>query len=62
MNKLKWDLSFLLHNVFLHPLAGVCWFLGLERAGDYIHSSLVEETEPGKAHENQDKKHPGVGS
>jgi hypothetical protein len=30
-------LAFLLHNLIGHPIAGVLWFLGFERAGNAIH-------------------------
>jgi hypothetical protein len=30
-------LSNLWHNCVAHPLAGVCWFVGLEKLGDWIH-------------------------
>ncbi len=25
------------HNIVIHPLAGVCWLLGFERWGDWLH-------------------------
>ena len=28
------------HNLIAHPLAGVLWALGLERAGDWVHDHL----------------------
>lgn len=28
------------HNVIAHPLAGLCWLVGAEKAGDWIHSNL----------------------
>ncbi len=30
-------LRFLLHNVVAHPVAGICWFFGLGRLGDWLH-------------------------
>jgi len=27
----------LLHNLVAHPIAGVLWAVGLERAGDAVH-------------------------
>jgi hypothetical protein len=27
----------LLHNLLAHPIAGVLWAVGLERAGDAVH-------------------------
>lgn len=27
----------LLHNLVAHPIAGLLWALGLERAGDAVH-------------------------
>ena len=38
MIKEKWSWSFLFHNILWHPLAGVCWFLGWNKLGDYLHS------------------------
>lgn len=31
-------ISFLLHNLVMHPVAGFLWFIGLEGAGDFVHS------------------------
>jgi len=27
------------HNIVVHPIAGICWLLGFERLGDWIHGS-----------------------
>lgn len=31
------DLGWLFHNVVVHPVAGVLWFVGLTAAGDWVH-------------------------
>lgn len=31
------SLHWLLHNTVIHPLSGLLWFLGFERAGDNLH-------------------------
>jgi hypothetical protein len=31
------NLRFLVHNLVAHPLAGLAWFVGAERLGDWIH-------------------------
>jgi hypothetical protein len=38
------DLKFLIHNLVAHPIAGVCWFVGLEKLGNAAHS--ICEPEP----------------
>ena len=25
------------HNIVLHPTAGMCWLLGFQKAGDWVH-------------------------
>lgn len=25
------------HNIVIHPLAGVCWLIGWQSAGDWLH-------------------------
>jgi hypothetical protein len=27
------------HNLVVHPVAGVLWFLGFDRAGDWLHDN-----------------------
>jgi hypothetical protein len=39
----KWSIKFLIHNVMMHPLAGLCWFFGLEKLGNKIHEICVPE-------------------
>jgi hypothetical protein len=31
------------HNVVLHPIAGLLWLLGLQRAGDWFHGTNTAE-------------------
>jgi len=31
-------LFFLIHNVVLHPISGLCWFFGAKKVGDALHS------------------------
>ena len=38
----------LIHNVIIHPIAGVLWFVGLTRTGDWLHDSFARDEE-GKA-------------
>jgi hypothetical protein len=38
----KGNLLFLVHNVILHPLAGLLWFIGLERFPDWLHGLTHE--------------------
>lgn len=33
------DFMFLCHNVVVHPLCGLCWFVGLKRLGDWLHAA-----------------------
>lgn len=33
-------LRLLIHNLVAHPIAGVLWFLCLEKAGDWVHDNL----------------------
>ena len=33
---------FLVHNVIVHPICGVLWFLGADRAGDWLHRITAE--------------------
>lgn len=37
MTGFKRRLSNAWHNIVLHPIAGVCWFVGLTRLGDWLH-------------------------
>jgi hypothetical protein len=30
-------LAFALHNIVIHPICGVLWFVGARRAGDWLH-------------------------
>lgn len=42
-------MKILLHNLVAHPIAGVCWWLGLGRLGDRVHewwSGAMEPSEP----------------
>lgn len=32
----------LFHNVAWHPLAGVCWFVGFQKWGDWLHGEDKE--------------------
>lgn len=34
----QWHLRWLLHNVVVHPVCGLLWFVGFERAADRLHS------------------------
>lgn len=27
------------HNLVIHPIAGMLWFFGYEKAGDYLHDN-----------------------
>lgn len=38
-------IKMLWHNLVLHPLAGMLWFVGLTRAGDWVHGGSPP-TEP----------------
>lgn len=31
-------LTFLGHNLIIHPIAGLLWFLGLDRVAEVLHS------------------------
>lgn len=33
----------LFHNLVCHPVAGVCWFVGLDDLGDKIHNFVLVE-------------------
>jgi hypothetical protein len=35
----KWCFKFLIHNVFIHPIAGIFWFLGFGDLGNRIHET-----------------------
>ena len=39
-------MRFLLHNLIAHPIAGLLWFLGADRAGDAIHRLWNREDPP----------------
>lgn len=28
------------HNVVAHPIAGILWLVGFQKAGDWIHNNL----------------------
>jgi hypothetical protein len=32
--------KFLYHNIIIHPLSGIAWFLGFEKLGDKIHGNF----------------------
>jgi hypothetical protein len=32
------------HNLFIHPLAGLAWLFGFEKLGDWIHGDLPQPT------------------
>ncbi len=34
-------LKFLIHNTVCHPIAGICWFIGLNKLGDYVHDQML---------------------
>lgn len=34
----KWNFAFLCHNFFIHPIAGIFWFLGFGELGNKIHN------------------------
>jgi hypothetical protein len=38
-------LAWLTHNLIAHPVAGVLWALGFDRAGDWIHDRISPEVE-----------------
>ena len=38
---MKSKIKFLIHNAICHPIAGICWFIGLDKLGDYIHDSIL---------------------
>jgi hypothetical protein len=33
-------LRLLRHHLIAHPVAGLCWFVGLEKWGDWVHDHL----------------------
>lgn len=33
--------SYSVHNIIGHPLAEICWIIGLDAIGDYIHDITV---------------------
>ncbi len=36
-------LKFFIHNIILHPIAGLFWVIGFNSIGDYIHGLLKVE-------------------
>lgn len=42
---MKHSLPWLFHNVLVHPICGVLWFLGAETWGDRLHATHPEAPE-----------------
>ncbi len=36
-------LGFLIHDVLAHPLCGLLWIVGFQKAGDWFHEATVFE-------------------
>ena len=39
MNEVHRKMLLLRHNLIAHPIAGVLWLFGYEKAGDWVHDN-----------------------